>query len=65
MTKEAVQEKTLFYKMRKLLIHGSFVVVGASVLIAGGVSSHYHPHVDPEEYGNCTDNSSYYLNIMS
>ena len=49
------------YKLKKLLLHGSFYVVGACILIAGGVSSHFHPHVDPEEYSNCTgfDNSSY------
>ena len=51
--------KPLPYKMRKLLIHGSFYVVGACTLIAGGVASRFHPHVDPDEYTNCTtDNSS-------
>ena len=46
--------KTLSYKMRKFLFHGSFYVVGVCILIAGGVASQFHPHVDPEEFLNCT-----------
>lgn len=57
--------KYLSYKIRKVLFHGSFFVIGVCILVAGGVSSHYHPHVDPEEYYNCTtfSNSSYFSDI--
>ena len=48
------------YKLKKILLHGSFFVVGVCILISGGVSSLYHPYVDPDEYVNCThhENSS-------
>ena len=51
------------YKIRKLMLHGSFYVVGISILVAGGISSRFNPHVDPEEYSNCTDfsNSSHVM----
>lgn len=54
------KDSTVKRKIVKLFIHGSFYVVGLCVLIGGGVSSRYHPHVDPEEYSNCSsfDNSS-------
>ncbi len=53
--------KKLSYKIKRLLIHGSFYAIGLCILIVGGVSSRFHPYVDPEEYSNCTsfDNSSY------
>jgi hypothetical protein len=59
--------RPLGYKCRKLLLHGSFYVVGLSILVAGGISSHFHPHVDPEEYANCTDfgNSSYLMDDVT
>lgn len=59
---KATPTKKLSYKMRKLLLHGSFYVIGICILIAGGVSSRFHPHVDPEEYANCSSfhNSSSY-----
>lgn len=62
--KTVTSSKRLSYKMRKVLIHGSFFFVGICILVAGGVSSHFHPYVDPEEYYNCTSfgnntNSSY------
>ena len=50
--------RKLSYKARKLLLHGSFYVVGISILVAGGISSRFHPHVDPEDYTNCTDFSN-------
>ena len=54
-------------KMRKLFVHGSFYVIGLCILIGGGVSSRFHPHVDPEEYSNCSsfDNSSFTSGDMS
>ena len=60
-------EKKLAYKIKKLLIHGSFYAIGICILISGGVSSRFHPHVDPEEYSNCTsfENSSYASGDMS
>jgi len=42
------------YSIRKLLLHGSFYVVGVAVLVAGGVGSLYTPYVDPEDYSNCS-----------
>ena len=40
----------------KLLNRGSlFFAIGLVVLVAGGVSSNFHPYVDPGEYENCTD----------
>ena len=58
---------SMSYKIRKLFIHGSFYIIGLCILIGGGVSSRFHPHVDPEEYSNCTDfdNSSYASGDMS
>ena len=63
---EVVTEKVTLmaifnYKTRKILIHGSFYVVGVCILIAGGVASRFHPHVDSDEYSNCTtfNDSSY------
>lgn len=54
------------YKLRKLVLHGSFFVVGICILIAGGISSRFHLYVDPVEYLNCTDydNSSYFSDNM-
>ena len=56
------KNKVSYYKIRKLLVHGSFYVIGLCVLIGGGIASRFHPHVDPEEYSNCStfDNSSLY-----
>ena len=57
----------LSYKIRKLFLHGSFLVVGVCILVAGGVASRYHPYVDPEEYYNCSglDNTSYHFSNIS
>ena len=49
--------EVLYSKTRKLLIHGSFFVVGVSILIAGGMSSTFHPHVDQDQYSNCTSSN--------
>ena len=54
---EVLYSKTRAYKLRKLLIHGSFFVVGVSILIAGGVSGTFHPHVDQDQYSNCTSSN--------
>lgn len=51
---QVLYRKTRSYKLRKLLLHGIFFVVGVSILIAGGVSSIFHPHVDTDQYSNCT-----------
>lgn len=32
----------------------SLFAVGLAALVVGGVSSNFHPHVDPGEYENCT-----------
>lgn len=57
---EVIPNKLLSYKVKKVLFHGSLFAAGVCILIAGGVSSRFHPHVDPEQYYNCTamDNSS-------
>ena len=56
--------RKLSYRVKKLLIHGSFFAIGISLVIAGGVSSRFHPHVDPEEYSNCTYMSMSNASIM-
>ena len=50
--------RRLSYKLRKILIHGSFYVIGLCILIGGGVSSRFHPHIDHGEYSNCTGSSN-------
>ena len=37
-----------------ILSRSSLFVIGISILVAGGISSKFHPHVDPMEYENCT-----------
>ncbi len=46
--------KKMTYRSKKLLIRGSFLVIGISILVAGGVSSRFKPHVDINEYSNCS-----------
>ena len=37
-----------------VLSRSSLFVIGITILVAGGISSKFHPHVDPMEYDNCT-----------
>ena len=48
-------------RVLKVLNRGSIFVIGLAILVAGGVSSNFHPYVDPVEYENCTvtDESSH------
>lgn len=42
-------------RLKLLLCRGSLFVVGIAVLIAGGISSHYHPDVTYGNYSECVD----------
>ena len=42
-------------RIKKLIFKGSFFVVGLAILVAGGVSSQFHPYVDTVAYSNCTN----------
>ena len=39
---------------KKILCRSSFLIIGIAVLIAGGISSNFTPHVDPDMYSNCS-----------
>ena len=38
----------------KLLNRSSLFAIGLAILIVGGVSSNFHPYVNPVEYENCS-----------
>ena len=42
-------------RLKLLLCRGSLFVVGIAVLIAGGISSRYHPDVTYGNYSECVD----------
>ena len=42
-------------RIKKLIFKGSFFVLGLAILVAGGVSSQFHPYVDIPAYSNCTN----------
>ena len=42
-------------RIKNLIFKGSFFVVGLAILVAGGVSSQFHPYVDTLAYSNCTN----------
>ena len=49
----------------RVLRRSSLLAVGLAVLVVGGVSSNFHPHVDPGEYENCTVTRQLIMNDTS
>lgn len=41
-------------RLLKLLNRCSLFAVGMAILVVGGVSSNFHPYIDPGEYENCS-----------
>ena len=48
------RHRTKTHYILKLLSRGSLYALGLAILVVGGVSSTFHPYVDPGEYENCT-----------
>ena len=58
-SKVVINEKKMNFQRfsrhcKKILCRSSFLIIGIAVLIAGGISSNFTPHVDPDMYSNCS-----------
>ena len=51
---QQTQKPRMRTRLLKLLNRGSFFAIGLAILIIGGVSSNFHPYVNPGKYENCS-----------